>query len=125
MTDVLIWVDGDEKYIFLPNDDKSYRLVLTGTDEGEMYLGVQETDMSTGTLSDEISFENVSLSAGKTMLADIGGAADTPDVQLFIIDGIEMLGEIMPDGSEITFDHPAPLPAIPKPPVVFALDAYA
>ena len=102
--EVMILVDGDEKWIMLPNE-KDYRVSLTATDSGEMKYEVYTADITNDTIIDEKSFEDVQLNDGKKFASDVDSDKDVADSKLFVVDGNDqILADVQVDGTET--DHP-------------------
>ena len=76
-----LFVCGDEKYI-LSSEKKDYKLKLTGTDNGEMELAVDEIDFSTGEAATSKQFDHVVLYKGKEMLGSVNEVAEESVLQL-------------------------------------------
>ena len=115
---VYIYIENDEKYLYLLDDDE-YTIKLTGTDDGTMTYAVQNIDAEMGEAAVEQVFENVVLASGKQFASEVkveGGIAagvETQEVRLYVLDGDgEPEKEVLPDGSgtEIPIDRP-PAPA--------------
>jgi hypothetical protein len=99
-----IWLDGDEKYIILP-EDGDFSFKLKGTDNGIMNFSVEISDLDTWEVSEQIIFNDVVLYNGKTMISNVGSSIEMAEVQLFITDGDNIIGEIMNDGTEIIINE--------------------
>ncbi|MDR1616239.1 MAG: S-layer homology domain-containing protein [Syntrophomonadaceae bacterium] len=100
--DVLVQVDGDDKYLYLlseSNDD--YTVLLTGTDDGSMEYSIEEISLLDGKLLGQKVFTNVALSTGKQMISTVGGATETLKSRLFTFDEDDnLVKEIATDGTE-------------------------
>jgi len=83
--EVLITVDGDEKYIYMPYD-RDFRIELMGTDTGAMDYVVRNVSVGTGDAVVEKSFSKVPLYAGKTMISEVDRGVMASDVKLNIMD---------------------------------------
>lgn len=81
--EVLILVDGDEKYIYMPTDG-DYDIKLTGTDLGSMEYIVQNVDSTVGEAVIEKTFSDVPISAGSHMSSSIGSKSIASDTKLII-----------------------------------------
>jgi len=99
--DIAIFVDNDEKNVYLPFDTK-YSIKFVGTDTGTMDYTVTVVDVASTQSIQTKAFTNVVLFAGKKMTSGISGEVDTPDIQLFVTDGNQIIGEIFEDGTETT-----------------------
>lgn len=102
---IRITVNGDQKEIYLLDDDK-YIINLVGTDDGTMKYSVQNIDVNTWNATEEKAFTNVALANGKKMISyvnarnDENGGVDVPNVQLFILGANgQPEKEILPDGN--------------------------
>lgn len=84
-TEVLILVDGDEKYVYMPPDTE-YQIKLTGTDTGTMQYVVQNIDAETGEAVTEKVFSDIPLYSGKRMANEIGGSSEVAGTRLFVLD---------------------------------------
>ncbi len=96
-TDIIIETDGDKKYILMPYGD-DYRVELTGTDTGTMRYSMINTDVTTGEVVEEVVYDDVALTAGKTFISQI-----TPDEtpELFVTDeNGEPVKQVETDGTE-------------------------
>jgi LPXTG-motif cell wall-anchored protein len=93
---VQLYVDGDVKYFWMPQDSQ-YTIKFAGTDTGTMDYFVADFDMISEQLLVQKSFQDVALYDGKEMISEI---TDTPDVKLLIVDGDNITGEVFEDGSE-------------------------
>lgn len=105
--DVFIFVENEEKYIYLL-EDEAYSFKLTGTDEGTLEYSVQDFAIDE-TLMVEKTYSNVSLAVDKKMTSSVGGTTDTPDVQLVILgDNGEGTYKVLPDGkgTEVPINTP-------------------
>ena len=99
-----LFVDGDVKYIYIPPyDDGEYEIRLIATGDGTMEFSMGDIDFDNGDPSDEIFFENVALTPGKTMMSQISGELELTGTQLFVLDDLgDPIAEVMADGTEIS-----------------------
>ena len=99
--EVVIIIDGDEKYICLP-DNQEYDVRLSATDVGEMTYEVFNVDFAKGEkIGQEKVFENVILIPGKEMYSDVDVREDNPEATLYVLDHNEtIVAEINEDGQE-------------------------
>ena len=99
--DVMIFIEGDEKWICLPKD-KEYDVRLSATDEGEMKYEVYDVDLvKEDAAGQEIVFDNVQLASGKELYSDVDIINDVQDVSLYVLNQKEnVVAEISEDGSE-------------------------
>jgi hypothetical protein len=101
VADVLITVDNDEKYVYMPFADQ-YAFKLIGTDDGTMEFALEEINSETGEIVVRKSFSDVILYDGKRMISETGGIIEPTDVKLYALDGkSEPVKEILSDGTEI------------------------
>ena|GEM_PF-2187015 len=91
--DVIMMAMGNMKSIFL-RGDSGYRIVLTATGDGKMNYSVRDFNILSNEPSVVKSFENVPLIEDKQMESSIGGTVETPDIQLFVTDGDEIISEV-------------------------------
>ena len=100
IADIPMYVDGDEKYIWLP-DNSQYSLRFTAFDSGKMgyfieTIGTTETDNMM-----QKSFVDIPLINNKIMYSETGGKINVPQTRLYVLDKTGMLTkEIMEDGTE-------------------------
>ncbi len=100
--EVLIFVEGDQKYISLPTD-KEYDIRMTGTDEGEMtYMAIQQNAQT----SEDITFEHIVLTSGKQMQTS-SGKKELTDTKLYVLDenNHEAVAEVAQNGEETPHIH--------------------
>lgn len=101
--EVMIFVDGDEKWIYIPND-QDYEIRLSATDEGEMQYEVYDVNFTNEEVINEKTFESVALTDGKEMSSTVGGAITTDDIRLVSMGENGMpITMIQTDGIETTF----------------------
>jgi len=97
--EVLIGIDNDEKYIYLPPDGE-FSIKMIGTDNGTLNFHVGYTDMDTWDMQEEKAFKNIKLYKNKTMQSTI---SDVSDVKLYVVDqNGKATAEILTDGTEKT-----------------------
>lgn len=95
--EVLVFVEGDEKYVSVP-ENKKYDIRLTGTDNGKMTYNVVKTDLTTQEVEDEKTFSNVSLTEGKEMQTS---SIANSDVDLYVVDNNHnVVAVVKENGSE-------------------------
>ncbi len=93
-------IDGDKKYVYTGLKCE-IKVVLTGTDDGNMEYTLQDISDETGDPVSSITYRNVALSPGKEMTSEIGGDIEVPDVKLYVLGGgNEPVAEVLKDGSE-------------------------
>jgi len=103
-TDILIYVEGDEKYIYMPFDE-DFTLKLTATDSGSMEFSVFEIDPQTGTESIDKTFKNIALYEGKQFSSSVSSSIDVSDVALYVDDAIgNHIAVVNQNGSESTYE---------------------
>lgn len=99
---VIILTDGDAKYVYAP-EDMGYEIVFIGTDDGDMSFTQQIRASDTGEVLEEKVFQNICLTDGKRMSAEIGGEILTSMIQLFVLDDEDIkVAEVQEDGMEIS-----------------------
>ena len=76
-------VDGDDKWFFLPSDEK-FTMKLTSTDTGKMDFTVYRYDFITEEVNATKAYTNVALQNGKRFSSEVGGSFDVPIVQLLV-----------------------------------------
>ena len=84
-TEVLVYVDGDEKYVIMPTETE-YRIELSGTDIGTMQYVVQKICAETGEAKTEKDFSNIPLYFGKQIVNEVGGSTEVAGTRLFVLD---------------------------------------
>lgn len=93
-------IKGDQKFIYT-GIDSDLKLVLIGTDKGQMEFAVEEYGLYSG---DEISvkkYENVQLNDGKKMESVINGDSDIDETKLLVLDEQDnVVAEIQENGTE-------------------------
>ena len=101
---VLIFTEGDEKWICLPTD-KEFDVRMTATDAGEMCYEVYDCNIQNGEVVNETAFESVSLTPGKAFASTVGSGTATAGVKLYVTDatGSPTL-EVLKDGTETAID---------------------
>ena len=103
--DVFITVDGDEKYVYMPFNEK-YTFKVFGTDTGIMNYSVEDIDLETNMVDVQKEFVNVMITLGKQMYCDIGGIISVPNTKLYVIDSTgNKTAEILPDGTEVPVNN--------------------
>lgn len=101
VTQIPMSVIEDSKYVLLP-DDAEYRFEITATDSGTMTFSCK--DAATG--NDAKTFTDVALEAGKTMTGTVGGAIETLDVKLYVVnDEGAPIAEVQEDGTEAPIEQ--------------------
>ena len=97
-----IFVQGDEKYVVLPNKDQ-YRVVITATDNGKMKYSISGLS---GDDSDAKEFTDISLTKGKIFTSEVGNKVSKKDVKLYVENGKgEKTYEVTGDGTEIKYNE--------------------
>ena len=82
--------------------DQSYDIRLTATDAGEMKYEIYDQDLINGDVSDQKTFDSVSLSKDKMMVSSVGEVPENKETELFVInDKGTKIAEIQEDGTEI------------------------
>jgi len=98
--EVLIWLDGDDKYISLPPEG-IFTLDMTGTNDGTMSFHVGYTDLDTWDIQEEKAFRNVVLFDGKTMTSAVGDSITAPNTQLLVTNNAGTpIATVNTDGTE-------------------------
>lgn len=122
---VLIYTDGDAKYVLAPADVK-YTIQFTATGEGVMAYSQQVVDaFSRSTLSSK-DFTNVELTEGKSMRTEVGGDTDLENIHLFVLDESgKAVAEVAPDGTESRIGSGIPMIGIALVAVILAGCAVA
>ena len=111
-SEVFIYADGDEKYIYMPFDGE-YSFKLIGTADGTMDYSVVDIDSETGSETAVKLFDDVPLYDGKLMASFSGREVDVPNTRLFTIDSDNKInGEIQADGTEASTTTYVPLTSI-------------
>jgi hypothetical protein len=101
-SDLLLWVEGDEKYISV-GENSEYTFTAIGTGNGLMTYAVQVEDLMSGATTAETSFHDVAVEPKKRMTSKVSGGSTVSGVQLFVVDATgNSLAEIMPNGTEIS-----------------------
>jgi hypothetical protein len=105
---VQIFAVGDNKIIYLTGGGQ-YSLRLIGTDTGKMVCEVKSFHSNeAGAVSAETkTFENVTLTKGKTMTSDVSSSVETAQVRLTVLSGNTPVKTVMPDGTEVAVSTPA------------------
>ena len=99
-SDVLVFVENDHKYVFVPSEN-NYDIRLTGTDNGKMRYTVVETDIAKQEIISQKTFDDVSLNKGKTMETASLADKDVDNTKLYVIDNVQdIVAEINTDGVE-------------------------
>ncbi len=94
-TEVMIYVDGDEKYVIMPTAAE-YRIELTGTDTGTMQYVVQQVNADTWEAKTEKDFSEIPLYSGKQIVNEVGGNSDVAATRLFVLDEEGKISEEIP-----------------------------
>ena len=103
ITVVPAFVEGDDKWFFLPAD-KKFTLKMIGTDTGTMDYTVYNYEFLTEETSTTKAYANVDLNAGKLFSSEVGGNITMPNVKLFVTDGSgTKQKEVLTDGTEIPY----------------------
>ena len=98
--DVLIFVEGDEKWFYLP-PDQEYHVEVIATDEGSMDYKVFDYSLTETDVSNEKSFDSIKLTLGKTMTSLIGNTIPNSDIKLYVVDkNANPISEVNEDGTE-------------------------
>ena len=84
-SDVLILIDGDEKYVYMPSIG-DYRIELAASEQGTMEYIVQNIDAETGLATEEKIFSNVVLFKGKQMINDLDENEEISETKLIALD---------------------------------------
>lgn len=95
---VFIMVNGEDKYVLAP-EYYPIDIEIVGTGEGTMDYSVQKLSSDNIEL-ESISFENVQIETGKTMLSEVGG--DKEVTHLYLTDSGEKTARIGNDGTEFS-----------------------
>lgn len=93
-----IVVNGDEKSVYLPDDD-TYHIKLVATDTGVLTYSVRQENMSTGE-DLRVNFYNIPLYTGKEMIGEVSKIeeySNQNEYALKIIENGEVTGTILPD----------------------------
>lgn len=97
--EVIIIVDGDEKWICLPCD-QSFEVSLSATDAGELEFEVYDLDLTSDDVIDDKSFTGVTLTDGKKMTSLVN-TSDVDAAKLLVTDGRgDLLSEVHENGTE-------------------------
>jgi hypothetical protein len=100
-TTIPMYVDGDEKYVWLSADEK-YTFFLTAFDEGTMDYYIETVGSTEESDTAQKSFVNVSLNPGKVMRSDVSGDITIPETRLYVLDETgTAVKEVQPDGTEV------------------------
>jgi len=104
--DVLIWLEGDEKYFLFPQKgDYTFRMV--GTDNGILNYSAGYINPDTGEYLEEKEFKNVALYDGKKMTSTVGDEIATPNVQLLVTNNVGApIATVNTNGSETPLNTP-------------------
>ncbi|MDR0671035.1 MAG: hypothetical protein LBF64_01855 [Oscillospiraceae bacterium] len=118
-SDLLMWVEGDDKYILM-DMDSDYIFTAIGTDSGQMTYSVQVADLLTDAGIEETQFYDVSIEIGKRMSSEVNGKIAVSDVELLVVDDEgNPFAKIMPDGAEVSLagetESPSEKPAPASP----------
>lgn len=82
--EVMIFVEGDEKWIYIPND-QNCEIRLSATDEGEMQYEVYDVNFTNEEVINEKTFESVVLTDGKEMVSYTDDSLTIPNVALYVV----------------------------------------
>ena len=100
---VLIFVDGDEKWIFLPAD-RDYSVRLDATGNGEMLYEVYDVNIANEEVLDNKVFSSVPLETGITMTSSMGDV-DLSEVKLYVVDEHDkIVSEVLENGSVVAYN---------------------
>ena len=103
LRDILLYVDGDVKHIYLPVTEE-FRIDIVANDTGMMNMDVGETTVYGDSISNNKSFLNIQLTTGKQMTLDTSEDISVAETKLFVIDNQDIkTAEIQTDGTEIPF----------------------
>ena len=105
--EILLWFDGEDKNILLPTYTE-YTIRMVGNDNGIMNITINYTDAFTWAIASEKDFNNVELYYGREMVLEVGGATNTPDIQLLLLSDGSAIGEILTDGTVVLFNNETP-----------------
>ena len=98
--DVFIWLNGDEKYVYMPFDD-TYTFKISGTGNGTLDYLVYEIDSATGEVVAQKEFSNVALFRGKQMSSEMIGDNSFSQTRLYVLDSLgKPTAEVSEDGTE-------------------------
>ena len=98
--DVFIWLNGDEKYVYMPFDD-TYTFKIAGTGDGTLDYLVYEIDSETGEVVAQKEFSNVALFRGKHMSSEMIGDNSFSQTRLYVLDSLgKPTAEVSVDGTE-------------------------
>lgn len=105
--EVIIMTDGEHKVICV-NSDKKYKVLATGTDEGEMTYSVEKGTLSGETLYSK-TYKHVDLSDNKEMVSYIEDEFELAAVPLYVVengtDGEKIEKTINTNGKEYTYEE--------------------
>ncbi len=106
--DVVILTDGDKKVIYI-NGDRNFNVELIGTDAGTMRYSVEKYNLTFDTVLEEKTFSEVTLTDGKQMFSPVSEAAETSDIELFVVQNEDektvVTHTVNVDGSETPVDN--------------------
>ncbi len=98
--DVFIWVEGEEKYIYL-SGGQEVTVRLIGTGEGEMAFAVINMDQAQEEANVLAEFDNVALEVGKIMISTVTDDSAEEPIRLIVVnEDSTPIGEVLPDGTE-------------------------
>lgn len=104
---VLIKIEGDEKYIFVESDKEIY-IKLVGTDSGTMEYSVQNLKAvdEAVTEDDIVIYKDVTLEKDKEFYSDITEKNGIADASLYVVDPEtnQFIKTVELDGTEISLD---------------------
>ena len=104
VTTIPMFVSGennDVKNWLTPADGSTYLFKLIGTDDGEMSYFVEPFGNEFMPEEGSKLFQNVVLTFEKTMISEIGGNIDVPEVQLLVLDDNGApIKQVQTDGTE-------------------------
>ena len=104
--EIMIFIDGDEKYISLPAE-KHYDIKMVGTDSGEMTYSVIKFNINSQEIIEERTLESIALTNGKTMEAESDITKSLEEAKVYVVDeNGKAIAEIQSDGTEkVVEDH--------------------
>ena len=95
---VLMCVDGDAKYVYLPSD-VNCSLRLIGSGSGTMTYSISDVAPASGAVIDSKTFSDVELTVGKRFSSDLSSATD--ETRLLVVDERgDAISEVAEDGVE-------------------------
>ena len=94
--DVSLYIKGDTKYAYLPNNE-IYKFKLTGTKKGKMNYIVSTVNIVTSKVTKQKEFKNVTLTKGKTFTTEIEKPKNS---KLFVTKKGRITAEVSKKGKE-------------------------